>query len=108
MNCVKDGKFTGRSCVGCEVEREHCELYPVVRAVREDRFRIYPEPAAGTCGSCAHFRPEPGGRAGKCAIRAYSNSHPTGQYGARLQMEFRPAQSRKACKAYQPVERKDG
>jgi hypothetical protein len=103
MNCVRDGKFTGEFCGGCEVERANCELYPIVKAVREGRFHIYPEPAAGTCGSCGNFHPEPGERSGKCAVKEYSNSHPYGAYGTRLQMEFHPAQSRKACKEYQPV-----
>lgn len=26
MNCVKDGKYTGDSCFGCEIKVEDCEI----------------------------------------------------------------------------------
>jgi hypothetical protein len=101
MNCIKDGKLTGASCAGCEVYVSGCDLYSIVKAVKEDRLRILAEPQKGTCGTCHHFTPEHGKRSGRCALRKYVKDR-WGHEDTRL--EFRVSQAKKACKAYEPVD----
>jgi hypothetical protein len=108
MNCIKDGKLTGASCAGCEVYESGCDLYSIVKAVKEDRLRILAEPQKGTCGSCQNFRPEPGMRSGGCAVREYAKDWYGKEYTDRKFVAWR---DKKACKAYRPatdVEAGDG
>lgn len=97
---------------GLSLRTESAERLEIVREIQTDRLRelaaaekrelikIIPRYKGHRCGGCAHFKRCPGRGTGTCEVKPYA----VDRYGSKTGFEFRPAQSRVACKAFEPAE----
>ena len=97
---------------GVTMQTESAVKLKIVREIQVDRLRelaaaekrglvkIIPQYKGHRCGGCAHFKRCPGRGTGTCEVKPYA----VDRYGNKTGFEFRPAQSRVACKAFEPAE----